>query len=80
MPQPAIMQAYRWRDARPVMRYGSRLAAKNGASGNPFAQRSMAREQPRSGADTISKILVAELTKTCITLTASLAPDILPCV
>jgi len=29
---PAIMQAYRWRDARTVLRYGSRLAAKSGAS------------------------------------------------
>ncbi len=29
---PAIMQAYRWRDAKTVMRYGARLAAKSGAS------------------------------------------------
>ena len=29
---PAIMQAYRWRDARTVLRYGSKLAAKSGAS------------------------------------------------
>ena len=29
---PAIMQAYRWRDARTVMRYGARLATQNGAS------------------------------------------------
>lgn len=29
---PAIMQAYRWRDARTVIRYGSRLAVKSGAS------------------------------------------------
>lgn len=29
---PAIMQAYRWRDARTVMRYGARLATKSGAS------------------------------------------------
>lgn len=29
---PAIMQAYRWRDAKTVMRYGSKLAAKSGAS------------------------------------------------
>ena len=29
---PAIMQAYRWRDACTVMRYGSKLAAKSGAS------------------------------------------------
>ena len=29
---PAIMQAYRWRDARTVMRYGAKLAMKSGAS------------------------------------------------
>ena len=29
---PAIMQSYRWRDARTVMRYGAKLAAKSGAS------------------------------------------------
>ena len=29
---PAIMQAYRWRDPRTVMRYGAKLAAKSGAS------------------------------------------------
>jgi len=29
---PAIMQAYRWRDPKTVMRYGARLAAKSGAS------------------------------------------------
>jgi len=29
---PAIMQAYRWRDPKTVMRYGAKLAAKNGAS------------------------------------------------
>ena len=29
---PAIMQAYRWRDARTVMRYGAKLAAQSGAS------------------------------------------------
>lgn len=29
---PAIMQAYRWRDARTVMRYGAKLAARSGAS------------------------------------------------
>jgi len=28
----AIMQAYRWRDAQTVMRYGAKLAAKSGAS------------------------------------------------
>ncbi|NML95131.1 tyrosine-type recombinase/integrase [Novosphingobium olei] len=29
---PAIMQAYRWKDARTVLRYGSRVSAKSGAS------------------------------------------------
>lgn len=29
---PAIMQAYRWRDAATVMRYGSQLAVQSGAS------------------------------------------------
>ncbi|MDF0490379.1 integrase [Sphingomonas sp. H39-1-10] len=29
---PAIMQAYRWRDPRTVMRYGAKLAATSGAS------------------------------------------------
>ena len=29
---PAIMQAYRWRDAKTVMRYGAKLATKSGAS------------------------------------------------
>lgn len=29
---PAIMQAYRWRDAKTVLRYGAKLAAKSGAS------------------------------------------------
>jgi integrase len=29
---PAIMQAYRWRDARTVLRYGAKLAARSGAS------------------------------------------------
>ncbi|PKP94160.1 MAG: integrase [Alphaproteobacteria bacterium HGW-Alphaproteobacteria-16] len=29
---PAIMQAYRWRDPRTVMRYGAKLAPKSGAS------------------------------------------------
>lgn len=28
---PAIMQVYRWKDARTVMRYGERLATKSGA-------------------------------------------------
>jgi integrase len=29
---PAIMQAYRWRDPKTVMRYGAKLSAKSGAS------------------------------------------------
>ena len=29
---PAIMQAYRWRDPKTVLRYGAQLAAKSGAS------------------------------------------------
>lgn len=29
---PAIMQSYRWRDPRTVMRYGAKLAARSGAS------------------------------------------------
>lgn len=29
---PAIMQAFRWRDAKTVMRHGAKLAAKSGAS------------------------------------------------
>lgn len=29
---PAIMQAYRWKDVRTVMRYGARVSAKSGAS------------------------------------------------
>lgn len=29
---PAIMQAYRWKDPKTVMRYGAKLAAKSGAS------------------------------------------------
>lgn len=29
---PAIMQAYRWRDPKTVMRYGARLVARSGAS------------------------------------------------
>jgi len=29
---PAIMQAYRWRDPKTVLRYGAKLAAKSGAS------------------------------------------------
>ena len=35
---PAIMQAYRWRDARTVMRYGAKLAAKSGASARMAAR------------------------------------------
>ena len=35
---PAIMQAYRWRDPKTVMRYGAKLAAKSGASAR-MAQR-----------------------------------------
>lgn len=35
---PAIMQAYRWRDAKTVMRYGARLAAKSGASARMAAR------------------------------------------
>lgn len=35
---PAIMQAYRWRDAKTVMRYGERLAAKSGASARMAAR------------------------------------------
>ncbi|PTS89721.1 hypothetical protein DBR17_02730 [Sphingomonas sp. HMWF008] len=29
---PAIMQSYRWRDPRTVLRYGAKLAVKSGAS------------------------------------------------
>ncbi|MGD9810609.1 MAG: tyrosine-type recombinase/integrase [Sphingobium sp.] len=35
---PAIMQAYRWRDPKTVMRYGARLAAKSGASARMAAR------------------------------------------
>lgn len=35
---PAIMQAYRWRDPRTVLRYGARLAAKSGASARMAAR------------------------------------------
>ncbi|WP_240653357.1 integrase [Sphingomonas crocodyli] len=34
----AIMQAYRWRDPRTVMRYGARLAAKSGAAARMAAR------------------------------------------
>ena len=35
---PAIMQAYRWRDPKTVMRYGEKLAAKSGASARMAAR------------------------------------------
>lgn len=35
---PAIMQAYRWRDPRTVMRYGAKLAPKSGASARMAAR------------------------------------------
>ncbi len=35
---PAIMHAYRWRDARTVMRYGAKLAARSGASARMAAR------------------------------------------
>ncbi|CAH0356427.1 hypothetical protein SPH9361_04078 [Sphingobium sp. CECT 9361] len=35
---PAIMQAYRWRDPKTVMRYGAKLAAKSGASARMAAR------------------------------------------
>lgn len=35
---PAIMQAYRWRDPKTVMRYGARLATKSGASARMAAR------------------------------------------
>lgn len=35
---PAIMQAYRWRDPKTVMRYGVKLAAKSGASARMAAR------------------------------------------
>ena len=35
---PAIMQAYRWRDPRTVMRYGARLATTSGASARMAAR------------------------------------------
>lgn len=35
---PAIMQAYRWRDPKTVLRYGARLAAKSGASARMAAR------------------------------------------
>lgn len=37
---PAIMQAYRWRDPKTVMRYGAKLAAKSGASARMAARMS----------------------------------------
>lgn len=35
---PAIMQAYRWRDPKTVLRYGAQLAAKSGASARMAAR------------------------------------------
>lgn len=35
---PGIMQAYRWRDPKTVMRYGARLATKSGASARMAAR------------------------------------------
>jgi integrase len=35
---PAIMQAYRWRDPKTVLRYGARLAARSGASARMAAR------------------------------------------
>ncbi|MDT7532960.1 tyrosine-type recombinase/integrase [Sphingobium sp. SA2] len=35
---PAIMQAYRWRDPKTVMRYGAKLAAKSGAGARMAAR------------------------------------------
>lgn len=35
---PAIMQAYRWRDPRTVLRYGKKLAAKSGAGARMAAR------------------------------------------
>jgi hypothetical protein len=35
---PAIMQAYRWREAKTVLRYGAKLAAKSGASARMAAR------------------------------------------
>lgn len=35
---PAIMQAYRWRDPKTVLRYGAKLAAKSGASARMAAR------------------------------------------
>jgi len=40
---PAIMQAYRWRDPKTVLRYGAKLAAKSGASARMAAR--LAREE-----------------------------------
>lgn len=44
---PAIMQAYRWRDPRTVMRYGARLATKSGASARMAVR--MAASSPEGG-------------------------------
>jgi hypothetical protein len=35
---PAIMQAYRWRDPKTVLRYGAKLAARSGASARMAAR------------------------------------------
>ncbi|MBV2149878.1 integrase [Sphingobium sp. AS12] len=46
---PAIMQAYRWRDPRTVMRYGAKLAAKSGASARMAARLSAESSSARPG-------------------------------
>ena len=35
---PAIMQAYRWRDPKTVLRYGAQLAVKSGAAARMAAR------------------------------------------
>ena len=37
-PLPAIMQAYRWRDSKTVLRYGAQLAVKSGAAARMAAR------------------------------------------
>ena len=37
-PLPAIMQAYRWRDPKTVLRYGAQLAVKSGAAARMAAR------------------------------------------
>jgi len=44
---PAIMQAYRWRDSKTVMRYGAKLAATSGAGARMAAR--MAASFPEAG-------------------------------